>query len=895
MTIEGLKSEEARKFFHGCEMAGWLHNFAKLNSYFFKERSGYRRWFEAGSPHCPAAELNSLKTVVSNFRLELANGSLSASLSDLIRHHILDYPRNNPLVHLMRAAHDEASGEEKRSVQREQADAAGDAAPEREPDGVKLPVPPFRALTPMGSLVELAANEGQFDAVQVEIGKKLHGWLEKMEEYKSQSAREELKGMQLAPADGQMPQCDARVYDVSFMTGVFLKSNSAEYLLSGQIPDASQLRHRIYRLVVDSDEVTRMAVRFADMKVRREVIRWLLAEFAAGVEKSLPFLSLVYQDEDSVALVGPSAEAVRQEFEKVAQEWWSSDGERAELKPVLQVSVPFRLGKDTGYAHQLSLLLADKQGKALGVEKLKTTMLGAFEGGGRVEPCSACLIRPIASWRKGHRYCKVCGRRREGRLKNWLAKPEETIWVEEVGDKNGRIAVVSASIAVLDWMQSGGGLESSAFMERPANGKPPRNVAASAARCRRLIETMREFWEECEKQVLGDTLERQSRRSFWFQSIVDAEANKVRLHQSYEIKRPNGNSGLPVVAAGREEGSGRLRLVSIWGQGTDGEFEAGDDWKLETENSGSIEGRISFDDPAEAQEYVPYLKVRQDPGSYEFVVPALMARACVESITAIYEQRFERVRNRMPLKLSVVSGNSAQPLRAFLDAARRAQGRHLRQRSDVVSRSIRQKSTSPGSKFEQVLVTEQGAVLRLPLDFDGCPADAYFPYLQGGDGKATAWTHAADLREEDPVTWQESNVEFEYLDSASRRFELAYSDEGDRIHDGAVWEDRSHRPLELEAFASLRQLGRLLKDCYHKRQIKRLESLMAEKAMVWQCRPRELPQSWVESVIGQLDSKRPLYREEQTQLLKAAREGLLLDAIEYEFGIEKNSSKEEED
>ena len=67
----------------------------------------------------------------------------------------------------------------------------------------------------------------------------------------------------------------------------------------------------------------------------------------------------------------------------------------------------------------------------------------------KIDVCPVCGQRPKTSEMER---CKVCEDRRMGRLGDWLISPEKTIWTTEVADKNNRVALLSFSFYLDNWL-----------------------------------------------------------------------------------------------------------------------------------------------------------------------------------------------------------------------------------------------------------------------------------------------------------------------------------------------------------------------------------------------------------------------------------------------------------
>lgn len=65
--------------------------------------------------------------------------------------------------------------------------------------------------------------------------------------------------------------------------------------------------------------------------------------------------------------------------------------------------------------------------------------------------CPICRLRPMA---QNEESCAHCMKRRESRSRAWLMKPEQkTIWLDEVADQNGLVALLVGCFHLDPWLK----------------------------------------------------------------------------------------------------------------------------------------------------------------------------------------------------------------------------------------------------------------------------------------------------------------------------------------------------------------------------------------------------------------------------------------------------------
>ncbi len=127
------------------------------------------------------------------------------------------------------------------------------------------------------------------------------------------------------------------------------------------------------------------------------------------------------------------------------------------------------------------------------------------------EICSVCGLRPQGPGRKAksRKICNICEERRADRAKAWAVNLGSTflgtIWLDEVADANGRLALLVGQFDLSHWL-AGTLVHSLAVLDpskcEPSNRHCPQksweyvSKNPSFARLRRIWETTRRFWQE---------------------------------------------------------------------------------------------------------------------------------------------------------------------------------------------------------------------------------------------------------------------------------------------------------------------------------------------------------------------------------------------------------------
>jgi hypothetical protein len=312
------------------------------------------------------------------------------------------------------------------------------------------------------------------------------------------------------------------------------------------------------------------------------------------------------------------------------------------------------------------------------------------------------------------------------------------------------------------------------------------------------------------------------------------------------------------------------------------------------------------------------------------LVPADRALEVVKAIKQKYEREMGKVQNRLPLHLGLVFASRRTPLQAILEA-----GQAMLQRSvtseqwTVTSNCIRVKSEAPArlqnsAHFEQWqevrLKNAAGREITLPVSIvmgDGTTPDLWYPYFfvtefnqkhqyrfqlrKEGDndpqkvgavsGKYADFrlVHVSDLQPYDVVCFTPSTFDYEFLDTAARRFQVSYDASGQRHV-----RERRQRPYLLEELDELEQAWKHISRL-SKSQIYAVISTIETKREVW-----EKPFGTAALALQEDDVFRQFVRDTLREaeaynesLERAALSGMLRDALEIHLEIMKEELKEE--
>jgi CRISPR-associated Csx11 family protein len=304
--------------------------------------------------------------------------------------------------------------------------------------------------------------------------------------------------------------------------------------------------------------------------------------------------------------------------------------------------------------------------------------------------------------------------------------------------------------------------------------------------------------------------------------------------------------------------------------------------------------------------YLPAISILTEPRTFMALVPADRAMIIAKAIKNKYEEEMSKVRDRFPLTLGIVFASRRTPLPAILDAGRRT----LRQATTPELWKIKEvmpphpRSSWPDEvsltleKDGQSLSMSVGTIMR-----DKQTEDVWYPYwcveedasgatskgrerqFKGINGKE--WVHICDLREGDEVYLKPSHFDFEFLDTAARRFEISYADNGRRYGS-----KRPARPYYLEQLDDFEKLWTLLSNGLETTQIENLIGIIEDRRIEWLADHNdEVFKQVVHDALNNANWRpsrlRGLQSEQFEQLYQAAVKGQLTDVVELYMRILK--------
>lgn len=314
--------------------------------------------------------------------------------------------------------------------------------------------------------------------------------------------------------------------------------------------------------------------------------------------------------------------------------------------------------------------------------------------------------------------------------------------------------------------------------------------------------------------------------------------------------------------------------------------------------------KVEFDDTP----YTPAISILTEPRTFMALVPSDKAIKVVDAIKRKYEEEMGKVRNRLPMTIGVVFAGRRTPLPAILDAGRRMLKQPTEDNEWEVTNVDPPYPHSSWPSEVTLTLRKDGQDLSIQVSTvmgDSKTEDVWYPYWRLKDGTENLfsrdrkfkgingryWTHVCDLRIGDFVSFMPSHLDFEFLDTASRRFEISYEDGKRR---GTV---HPARPYYLEQLDDIEELWKILSNKEKglaTSQIDNLVGLIGAKRKEWLTdQDNPVFRQIVSDIVANAGWKGRLDEGDRKRLIQAAITGQLADVVELHMTILKEGGNDD--
>ncbi len=743
--------------------------------------------------------------------------------------------------------------------------------------------------------------------------------------------------------DTQRPINEITLWDYASSIVALFKTSIAKSFLEGAVVNANLMCWHLLGVHFDGLDYILQATRITDLLGRRQRFQETLDQISTTLTQEIPIASRVYQDENGLFFVVPDSDELNLEDLKSLIEEQLQGSKFDDLRPHIDWSKKPLRGKQLNLGQEINRQEINRQDKvsrpSIDPEKVKEWWQNSA-----TEICTVCGLRPAIN--RETNYCSICKNNRQSRVQPWLENPNSTIWLEEVADSNGRMALLTGQFPLDHWLN--GELVESLALGINERREQPVPKYASFPRIQRIWRTTQAFWREIEDKIKEKNLADNRRLKISLANQPNSQANmtyelnllgrtrmSVIWDGSYLISIDNLGYiavQLDIPAPKRKTPADAALEVGVWlDENKQNERSQKRVFKLISDDEKNRQfdiqiANVNHQDVA----YATAIPILAEPRTFMALVPADKALGIMQTIKEKYEREMGKVCNRLSLHLGAAYAHRRTPLRAVLDAGQRMlwqkplagekPWRVICKRVNGGTLPERFNSDKDGQFKEWIEISLKGdrsLNWYIPAFMgDGQTKDEWYPYVffhsdKDGNtnptqatekpsrtfkltknGQTEAWVHAGELEQGDHIYFTPATFDFEWLDTGARRFEIAYDEQGKRY-------GRFTRPYLLDELDEMQKAWGMLRTL-SKSQLYALRDTIEQKRQDWFPEPEQSLQDeafkqFCRDVIANIDWKKSIDKEKLTEW---AVTGVISDVMEIHVSImkekiEASASKED--
>jgi CRISPR-associated Csx11 family protein len=261
-----------------------------------------------------------------------------------------------------------------------------------------------------------------------------------------------------ALGETRIPSNDVTLWDHSYSTASLFKSALAAIVCGASIDHGNtEMKWRIFSILWNGIEFINKGIEIADIQARGKIIEDIKEKLKAKFEDEIPIGNAIYEDTNGIYFTFPdlddNSEILAKECADEALKIFY-DMSQNELWPIFSLSEAMssltaitKEIKSSSEKRKISKITPTLFVEEMPKEFFKNPEIDIPKKGQDV--CPICKIRPKYEDKER---CDVCDGRKKGRLPDWLNDSERTIWIDDVADKNNRIALISLNFNLDKWL-----------------------------------------------------------------------------------------------------------------------------------------------------------------------------------------------------------------------------------------------------------------------------------------------------------------------------------------------------------------------------------------------------------------------------------------------------------
>lgn len=268
-------------------------------------------------------------------------------------------------------------------------------------------------------------------------------------------------------SDNRFPANDVTLWDQVYMTASMFKATMAELYLNPDkvndyISNPQRIQWQILGVQYDKLKLAEKGCKPVNIQWYRAKTRELDKSIKDYLETDLCLANEIYRDETGIYFLIPtgmtedfgydlSVDVFRAEYQFIQNEIIQifDDILKDEVQPV------FFISRASRGIMNLTYLLRKAKSLYLYAPCFCKAKSAQNSGEKFFQLCRVCGINPVKRKTPAHEIptCDDCEKREKGRLDNWFKdRTGETIWLDELQDRNSRIALVTLRFELGEWL-----------------------------------------------------------------------------------------------------------------------------------------------------------------------------------------------------------------------------------------------------------------------------------------------------------------------------------------------------------------------------------------------------------------------------------------------------------
>ena len=261
-------------------------------------------------------------------------------------------------------------------------------------------------------------------------------------------------------AETRLPNNDVTLWDQSYVAAALFKSAVAGALLDSSFPWTDggikqKTRWRLLTVALGTEHYEARAVKIGDWTGAQGAIEAFFRRVAELVEVDLAVGSLLYRDSTVAVFSFPG-----ERFDETVPANWLNGWEKYlqeqvdELARDLDLETPPHVRLSDPTRSLVPMVRERREAQSVVAVPVHRSWNITRNNEQRGHVCPVCGVRLNGDPTNKGKPCAVCRERRHHRRDAWLQGQlrYDTIWFEEVADRNGRLALLTFSLDLEDWL-----------------------------------------------------------------------------------------------------------------------------------------------------------------------------------------------------------------------------------------------------------------------------------------------------------------------------------------------------------------------------------------------------------------------------------------------------------